>query len=104
LIKRVEAGKPTPAWDNRPELYEDLYDVWSSFLKLHYQRGIGYEQEPISISDIRSWLEIYSIKDPDMKIKYFELITALDSSWRGWKSPGDPKKEENINANPASSD
>jgi hypothetical protein len=81
LQKRAEAGKPAPALENRPELYEDLADVWDLFWQLHRSRQCGFGACPLSVMDIRAALELYAVAD---KVEFYELIVTMDQEWLKW--------------------
>lgn len=83
LIERNEAGKPTPALDNMPELYDDLEEIWSMFWKLHSCRSSGFGINSLSISDIETIFNWYEIAD-DERLEYFELIKAMDAVVIDW--------------------
>jgi len=84
LERRVAEGKPTPAMDNRPELYEDLQDVWLAFSELNQGRSYGFGPNPISMRDIQAWLAMSDITDADEKMDFLYLIRAMDVAWLKW--------------------
>jgi hypothetical protein len=81
LERRADQGLPTPAIDNRPELYEDLADVWTAFVALHATRPLGFGPGPISFTEIEAWLRLHGITRPGDKEDYAYLIRALDRTW-----------------------
>ena len=81
LRKRAAAGKPTPALDSQPELFEDLADVWELFWQLHRSRQCGFGPCPLSVVDIRAALDLYAVAD---KVESYELLVAMDQEWLQW--------------------
>jgi len=83
LNARSEAGKPTPALDNMPELYEDLEYVWESFWKLNKCRQYGYGPCPLLVGEILSMSELYDMAAAD-RLEYFDLVKSMDQEWLKW--------------------
>jgi len=81
LQKRAAAGKPTPALENMPELYEDLGGIWALFWQLHKSRQSGFGPGPLSIQDIVAAIGLYQMPEP---VECFELIVAMDQEWLNW--------------------
>jgi len=74
-------GKPTPAWDNMPELYDDLAWVWRAFWSLNGRRQYGYGPCPFSVVDIIEYARLYEVSRPK---DFFEYIAAMDNEWLNW--------------------
>jgi hypothetical protein len=72
---------PTPAIENRPDLYEDLADVWTAFVELNATRSIGFGPGPITFAEIDAWLRVHGVTVPGDKEEYAYLIHALDQTW-----------------------
>ena len=83
LQERLAAGKPAPALENMPELYEDLQDVWEGFWQLHRCRQYGFGPCPLAVREILAMAELYDIRAED-RMEYFELIKGLDQEWLQW--------------------
>lgn len=83
LEQRKAAGKPAPALEQRPVLYEDLADVWGLFWQLHRSRQYAFGANPLAVTDIRAALELYALADP---LECYELIVAMDQEWLRWES------------------
>ena len=66
---------------SRPVLFDDLVPVWNAFATLSAHRQSGWSAAPIAVSDIHAWLSIYGVTDTDLRMEYFELISAMDSFW-----------------------
>jgi hypothetical protein len=79
LLNRARKGKPTPALDAMPELYEDLRCYWNAFIELDETRTVGFAANPISYLEIEAWLRLHSIDDSDERIGYTETIRFLDT-------------------------
>jgi hypothetical protein len=66
--------------ESRPELYDDLLPAWNAFNTLHSARGSGLGGEPLRVSDITAWLDVYDIAGEE-RTELFELIRVLDDVW-----------------------
>lgn len=82
LERRARQGKPTPAIDNQPELFEDLIPVWEAFedLAKARQRDLGTPL-PITFAEITAWLDLHGIEGHDTRLEWAGLIRALDETW-----------------------
>jgi len=83
LQKRIEAGKAAPALENRPDVYEDLEDVWELFWQLHGCRRSGLGPCPLVITDIVTLFDLCGLP-MDQRMETFELIKAMDVEWLAW--------------------
>jgi len=81
LQKRAAAGKPTPALENRPYVYEDLIDVWDVFCQLQRCRQCAFGISPLGFRDIIAAIEFHELPD---KLDAMELIVAMDQEWLKW--------------------
>ena len=90
LEKRAAAGKPTPALENRPYVYEDLADVWQLFWQLHRSRQCGFGPSPLSVTDITACLELYAVIG---KVECYELIVSMDQEWLKWADEQNSKPD-----------
>lgn len=77
----AKRGIKVDALENRPVLYDDLCFVWGAFLALHRTRPRGFSMSPIPIQDVATWLDLHRIKDHDLRLEIYEIISALDSHW-----------------------
>ncbi len=80
LERRRKRGKPVPALDNEPELFEDLQPAWRAFNALHKQRQVSFVPPPLTVTDISTWLEINNYQGIE-KQEMYEMIIILDSCW-----------------------
>lgn len=83
LQKRFDAGKPTPALENKPDVFQDLEDVWELFWQLHRCRQNGMGPSPLSVTDIVALFDICDISKVE-RLDTFELIKAMDVDWLAW--------------------
>jgi len=77
-LKRAEQGKPTPALEAKPDIYEDLIEVWQAFVDLSRSRQSGFGVSAISTSDILAWCDIHRISK-DERAEFYGYIRALDN-------------------------
>lgn len=89
LQRRADQGLPTPAIDNRPQLYEDLSDIWTAFVELSATRPIGFGPGPITFTEIDAWLHLHGVTHAGDKEDYAYLIRALDQAWLKWQGERD---------------
>lgn len=81
LAKRVEQGLSAPAWDRRPELFDDLVPVWGAFWVLSAGREHGFDgPQPIRASDVAAHFEIEETPQ-DERAEWYALIRALDAAY-----------------------
>lgn len=85
LQKRLDAGKPAPALENRPDVYADLEDVWDMFWQLHRCRQGGLGPCPLSVTDIVAVFDLCELPR-DERMETFEWIKAMDHEWLAWTS------------------
>lgn len=83
LEQRAGRGLPTPL-DEEPELLPGLEVFWNAWNSLHSMRPCGFGPAPLPLADIAAYLELRSIRDPDLKADYLELLLAMDATWLGW--------------------
>jgi hypothetical protein len=83
LERRAERGLPTPANNGRPDLYEDLADVWSAFVALSATRPGGFGPGAIPFTEIDAWLRLHGVTRQTEKEEFVYLIRALDRTWLG---------------------
>ncbi len=80
LQRQAQRGEPTPALDRRPELYEDLQDVWAAFVQLCETRPCGFGPGAIPFQEIEAWFRLHEPGGWD-KQEFAYLIRALDRAW-----------------------
>jgi hypothetical protein len=62
-------------------LHADLLPVWNGFIELSNRRQVGFSPCPLSLSDIRVYLDEYGIDGTDRRRRFIKLISALDNHW-----------------------
>lgn len=78
-----EKGEPVSALDQRPTLGTDLHLYWNAFFVLHRSRpSNGFGWNPISISEIASYLMLVAESDPDERRRYVYFIQELDQEFQ----------------------
>lgn len=76
---------PTPAWERRPTLYEDLVPIYEGFLQLHATRQVSESNvNPLTASDIFAWLKMQGLEQAEAMSEFFTGISVLDSTWIDW--------------------
>lgn len=85
-------GKPTPALDNKPELFEGLLTIWQAFEILHKRRAPGVAPVPLQSSEVIAWLDSHVILTFEERLEWEELILALDDAWIYWMRTRDKRK------------
>jgi hypothetical protein len=100
LERRARRGERTPAWDDKPELYEDLGDVWKAFSELHLTRQSGFGPSALSPTDVLSWMKIHGYTETEDCVNFYELILAMDVKWleHAQSKISESKSKENTNA------
>jgi hypothetical protein len=84
LEKLAASGKKIKTLEQRPQVLKDLQDVWQAFIDLSSSRQIGFEENPILISEIEAWLNIQGISSLEVRKEYFRIVKTLDSIRMGW--------------------
>lgn len=69
------SGKPVPALSRKPELHDDLLEIWEAFWVLHRTRDIGFGPGFIKLTEIAAYLELFPQTRPEFFIR---SIQALD--------------------------
>lgn len=80
---RAKRGKKSKAFESRPELFEDLSEIWKAFVVLDSARfPTNYYEgpKPLAIHDIVAWLDLHRLEGEE-RLEYFELIRVLDDAW-----------------------
>jgi len=104
LEKRAKAGKPTPALENKPELFEGLITIWQAFEILHKRRAPGVAPVPLQSSEVMTWLKDHVILTFEERLEWEELILALDDAWVYWMRTRDKRKGIGRHGNSTRSD
>jgi len=67
--------------DNRPEVDEDLQEVWDCFFELTNSRPMGQVPCGIPPTHVEAWLRINGITDVDSRVWFWKLICDMDEAW-----------------------
>lgn len=76
-------GRVVRCLDEQPELYPDLICYWTAFRELNMTRRVGWQAEPISFTDVLSWLLLNEVEQ-DEWLEYKRWISLLDGIWMAW--------------------
>jgi hypothetical protein len=67
---------------NVPVIDEGGYAAWSAFHDLSARRTTnGFGPNPISTSEIVSWLNLHEVSDSEQRQDYYHLVCRLDDEW-----------------------
>jgi hypothetical protein len=77
---RIENGLRLPALENaKPEEFEaDVHLYWFAWRQLSHGRVSGYGVSGITFSEMRSWMDEYSITHRGERDLFISVITELD--------------------------
>lgn len=78
LAARAAKGLPTPSWDARPVIFEDLAPVWNAFWALSDARDVGWGANPIRASDVLAHLSMLEVSK-DERGEWYAMIRFLDA-------------------------
>lgn len=84
LRDRIEKGVPTPFYDTRPLLYDDLQEVFEIWNLLSIGRSRGMAVETVKLSEILAAFSLYSIYDSEERKTYIMYIYALEDVFLKW--------------------
>lgn len=92
-LRQLEArGRKVTALESMPTLHPDVGAVWSAFADLSNSRTVGFDANPIAISEITAWLDMHGVRDQDTRLEWFDLIRHLDRTYLAMRR--EPKSEE----------
>lgn len=78
----AEKGIFVKALVEKPTLLPEASPFWEAYLQLARSRSSGFSgPSPISTSDIYSWLAIQGIYDQDVRLAFYEILTAMDTAF-----------------------
>lgn len=90
LIQIQDEGFDVPELNDEPDLDHVQRWYFDAFFKLSRSRQIGFgTPQPITISEIRNYLDIEEVTDPDERKQFIDYIQALDSRYLEWQNEGD---------------
>jgi len=68
-----------PILNSRPDIFSDYVWVWEAFLTLSSSRQMGMSSpQPISLSEIKTYIDLYKIDDRDEVDELIYLVQHLD--------------------------
>jgi hypothetical protein len=81
LERRAARGRPTPALDEMPELFEDLEQLWTCFWQLDATRrhGVGGEPLALTMTDVAAALEMADVERSE-RMEWCSLISLMDQA------------------------
>jgi hypothetical protein len=86
-VLRAERGLPTPAWDQRPVLAQDLEWVLEGFWVLSQTRqGGGFGLAPIGVEAIKAYLDLIQCRLTGERLRFLEFVLALDRQFVRWSN------------------
>jgi hypothetical protein len=86
LAARALKGLPTPAWDRRPVLAEELEWVLEGFWVLSQARPGGWGLAPIGVPAIKAYLDLIQCHSAQDRLVFLEFVLALDREFLRWSS------------------
>ena len=81
LAKRAARGRPTPAWESRPDLDDALLLAWSGFWMLHSQRQCGFSANALTFQAILECADYYDLYAFDDRDGFMFCVQTLDAHW-----------------------
>lgn len=86
-----QGEEPPPAYYEMPTLYQDLFDTFKIFEVLNSTRQVGFQANPIQISEIVAYCELFGITDLEYKRILIERIQIMDKAFLGEEKKKKPK-------------
>lgn len=71
---------PAPLAD-RPEIAPWAESYWRAFLDLARERHPGPPPHPITLQQIRTWLDEEQVSEPRLRDEFRRIVTLLDAAW-----------------------
>jgi hypothetical protein len=81
LEQRAARGEKIAVLENRPDVFEDLTEVWEAFWELAETRPAGFGPGAIPFAEIVAWLNLHGVTRRQDREDYAYLIRALDRAW-----------------------
>jgi len=72
-----ESGKPVPALSRKPELFEDLVEVWEAFWVLHRTRDTGFGPGFIKLSEMAVYLSLFPHCQPAFFVQAIQYLDRI---------------------------
>lgn len=87
LTSQLKPGETLPFMQRRPTLKPELMPFWDAFIVLSNSRQhTGFGPNAISFVDVKSYLELYNIKEDDDIDDYIFFIQLLDGIYLSRKA------------------
>ena len=80
LLEAQAENNPDYEPPQRPELHEDLLDVWEIFLFLHSHRPSGFGPGALTVESIRVAFDFFRVS-PSLEWSYLQILDALDAHY-----------------------
>ena len=103
FLYEVESSGITPqALKNQPDLHDWMKEYLKAFKVLNRTRQVGMGPSPISLSEIKAYLELYGASDQEAFIEY---ILEMDEAYLRVKAKKEPSAQQSpMNPKKADSD
>lgn len=90
LYDLESSGVSPKALENRPELHDWMKEYLYAFRKLNRTRPMGMGVNPISLTEIKAYLDLYGASDQEAFIDY---ILEMDAAFLDVKAKQAPAKK-----------
>ena len=98
--QRAKQGKPLPvAMRDKPQLREEHADYWQAFLELSGSRTAGFGPEPIQITSVMAWCQLYGVPQ-ERWMSFWRVLRAVDAAYL--KATADKEKAASGNTQSSS--
>lgn len=87
-----------PAWRDRPRIGAIVAEHWRAFLELHERRSwnvvhgaageLVQDPQPIPLAELVAWCELNSVRSPDDRREFSDVVAAADRLWLTWWRSG----------------
>lgn len=81
-----------PALEKKPELHEWMREYLSAFYILNSTRQYGFGPNPITLTEMSAYLQLYGASDPESFIEY---VLKMDEEFLKVKAEIQKNKSEN---------
>ena len=91
--------------ENKPDIEDvDLQNILDGFLQLNRARSAGWSANPLSITDIVTWLDFNLIDEYEDRQRYYYIFSALDMAYIEFVNKKNKRKKGKDNADTNVSD
>jgi len=74
-------GELPPALRDRPMIGEAEYFYVSSFYELNEYRAVGETFQPLTLTDVKSYMDIFEDFNVSDKVRFMKVIKKLDMAY-----------------------